>query len=181
MTLRRDPTYPVVVELDGRAIVLEHMRSKDAEPLLRFAHGLADHDLLFLRRDIRQLDVIEDWLMDIDSGAVLTILAKEGDVVLGETTIHRDAVHWSSHVAEVRVVVSSAARGLGLGKLLTAEALKVAQRSGVTKVVARMTVDQLGAIALFRRLGFEREALLRDHVMDLQGQTHDLVVMSLFV
>ena len=31
---------------------------------------------------------------------------------------------------------------------------------------------------MFRRLGFQSEALLRDHVMDWQGQRHDLVVLS---
>ena len=181
MTLRRDTSYPVMVELGDQSIELSHMSSKDTEALLRFAAGLSEHDLLFLRRDIRQLDVIEDWLMEIDSGGVLTILAKQGDDVAGETTIQADSMHWSSHVAELRVVVAQSARGRGLSKLLTAEALKVAGRSGLKKVIARMTVDQKGAIALFRSLGFEREALMRDHVMDLEEKTHDLVVMSLFV
>jgi RimJ/RimL family protein N-acetyltransferase len=181
MTLRRDTSYPVRVEVGDQSIELSHMSSKDTEALLRFAAGLSEHDLLFLRRDIRQLDVIEDWLMDLDSGGVLTILAKAGDEVVGETTIHADSMHWSSHVAELRVVVAQSARGRGLSKLLTGEALKVAVRSGLKKVIARMTVDQKGAIALFRGLGFEREALMRDHVMDLEEKTHDLIVMSLFV
>ncbi len=170
-----------MVALGDQTIELAHMSSKDTEALLRFAAGLSEHDLLFLRRDIRQLDVIEDWLMDIDSGSVLTILARQGGEVVGETTIHADSMHWSSHVAELRVVVSQSARGRGLSKLLTGDALKVASRSGLKKVIARMTVDQKWAIELFRGLGFEREALLRDHVMDLEEKTHDLVVMSLFV
>jgi len=154
------------------------MGSKDAEAMMRFARGLGDRDLLFLTRDFRQLEAIEDWLMDIDSGHVLTILATTGDEVFGEATIHRDTLPSSQHVAELRVNVAARARGLGLARLLTEEALKLARRSGIEKMMARMTVDQKGAIAVFRGLGFEREALMRDHLKDLDGKAHDLLVMS---
>ena len=41
-----------------------------------------------------------------------------------------------------------------------------------------MTVDQPAAIALFEGLGFKAEALLRDHVRDVDGKTHDIVVLG---
>ena len=178
MTLKRETSYPLEVSLNGLQLVLRHMSSKDAEAMMRFARGLGELDLLFLRRDFRQLEAIEDWLMDIDSGHVLTILAVTGDEVFGEATVHRDTLHSSQHVAELRVNVAARARGLGLARLLTEEALKLARRSGIEKMMARMTVDQKGAIAVFRGLGFEREALMRDHLKDLDGKAHDLVVMS---
>lgn len=34
------------------------------------------------------------------------------------------------------------------------------------------------AWSLFQRLGFEQEAILRDHAMDTNGVTHDLMVLS---
>jgi hypothetical protein len=37
---------------------------------------------------------------------------------------------------------------------------------------------ELGPIYRFDKLGFETEALLADFVMDRQGRTHDLIVMS---
>ena len=178
MTLTRDAAYPIECALPDFPVVLSHMGSRDIEGLLRFADQLSEHDLLFLRRDIRQLEVLEDWLMDIDSGDVLTILAKHEGEIVGESSVHRDSSGWSAHVAELRVVVSEVARGKGLGKLLTREAMKLAERSSIEKMMARMTVDQKGAIAVFGNLGFHREALMRDHVKDLQGKSHDLVVMS---
>ena len=60
MTLKRETSYPREVSLNGLEVVLRHMSSKDAEALMRFADGLSEHDLLFLRRDIRKLEAIED-------------------------------------------------------------------------------------------------------------------------
>jgi RimJ/RimL family protein N-acetyltransferase len=50
--------------------------------------------------------------------------------------------------------------------------------AGLEKLVAQMTVDQGAAIALFESLGFKAEALLRDHVQDLEGKKHDIVVLG---
>ena len=44
-----------------------------------------------------------------------------------------------------------------------------------------MTVDQQGAISVFRKLGFEPEARLKGQVIDREGHLHDLQIMSLDV
>lgn len=49
---------------------------------------------------------------------------------------------------------------------------------GVTKVIAHMTPEQTGAMKLFQRLGFAQEAVLREHAVDANGLTHDLLVLS---
>ena len=76
------------------------------------------------------------------------------------------------------MVVSTEARGSGVGRALTQETFLLALEAGVEKIVAQMTVDQQGAIAVFESLGFKAEALLRDHVKDKSGRTHDLVVLG---
>ena len=50
--------------------------------------------------------------------------------------------------------------------------------AGLEKLSVQMTVDQQGAIALFESLGFKAEALLRDHVRDVDGRKHDIVVLG---
>jgi hypothetical protein len=49
---------------------------------------------------------------------------------------------------------------------------------GLENLVVQMTVDRPGAIALFERLGFKAEVLLRDHVRGVIGRTHDIVVFG---
>ncbi len=51
-------------------------------------------------------------------------------------------------------------------------------KEGVTKVIARMTPDQTGAQRLFKRLGFEEEAVLRDQAMGAGDVPHDLLVLG---
>ncbi|MBC7679820.1 MAG: GNAT family N-acetyltransferase, partial [Pseudorhodobacter sp.] len=48
----------------------------------------------------------------------------------------------------------------------------------LTKTVVEVVVDEVPAIGMFEALGFEPEALLRDHVRDKSGELHDLVVLA---
>ena len=88
------------------------------------------------------------------------------------------SARWMRHVAELRVVVAQSVRGIGVGRLLLELAFEMVLDMGVTKVIARMTPEQSGALKLFQRLGFAEEAVLRDHALDANGVTHDLQVLS---
>ncbi len=160
-------------------LTLRQMTADDRDALLAFADALPDHDLLFLRRDIRDRGVIDEWVAQIESGQMVTVLASADDELLGYGSIQQSQLQWSSHVAEIRVVIASSARGKGLGRLLVEEAFQAAVAAGIEKVVARMTPDQKGAVAAFEGLGFTPEGLLRNHVRDLAGDKHDLLVMGL--
>jgi L-amino acid N-acyltransferase YncA len=75
------------------------------------------------------------------------------------------------------IVVSPKTRGIGLGRLMIQEAFIILSK-GLEKLVAQMTVDQQGAIAVFEQLGFRGEALMRDHVKNAHGRKHDIVLLS---
>ena len=174
-------SYPRTVSLGVTAVELRYMRAGDEPAVLAFARALPPHDLLFLPRDITHPKVLEAWLHEIGRGAMTTLLAFEGAQVVGCATIVRDPLSWSPHVAELRVVVARAARGNGLGRLLSADAGELAVASGVEKLVAHMTPDQIGAVTVFETMGYRAEALLRDHVKDSAGVKYDLVILSLDV
>lgn len=178
MTVQTVRSYPVTHELGGERVTLRLMAPGDEGLVLAFARKLPEHDLLFLRRDITQPEAVEDWIGEIERGEIVTILAEAGGEVVGYGTIHRNTLRWMAHVAELRVLVAEAWRGRGLGRLLTQEAFANALGLGIEKMVAQMTLDQKGAIATFEGLGFRPEALLRDHVKDREGRTHDLLVLS---
>jgi RimJ/RimL family protein N-acetyltransferase len=97
---------------------------------------------------------------------------------VGYGTLHRDAMSWTRHLGEIRVIVGSEYRGSGLGGLLTREIFELARELGLSKVVARMPLRQEGARRMFEKLGFHAEALLADWVIDRDDRTQDLVIMS---
>ena len=165
-------------KLKGRAVVLRPLRAADRSALLAFAQSLPVDDLLFLERDITQEAEVDWWIKQATAGTLFTMLAWESEAIIGYATFDRGSVRWTRHVAELRVVVGPAARSLGIGRLLLELVFEIALAEGVTKVVARMTPGQTGAVTLFKRLGFEQEAVLRDHAVNAEGVTHDLLVLS---
>lgn len=178
MTTESLRAYPDTRQIGGREVTLRHMSSSDKAGVLAFARALPEHDLLFLRRDITEESTVDDWIADIASGEVTTVLALSGPEVVGYGTINRSRLRWSAHVAELRVLVAESMRGKGLGRVLTQEAFAIALESGIEKMVAQMTLDQKGAISTFEGIGFRPEALLRDQVKDRQGNKHDLLVLT---
>ena len=171
-------SYPRHVKTDAGDIEFRMMARSDEAAVLAFAQKLPTHDLLFLPRNISQPKVLSAWINEIERGAIVSLLAVKGGKVVGCGTVVRDPHSWSPHVGEIRNVVSPQVRGLGVGRALSQETVTLALEMGLEKLVVQMTVDQVTAIALFEGMGFRGEALLREHVRDLDGNKHDIVVLG---
>jgi len=171
-------SYPRHVKTDGGEIEFRLMSRADEAAVLAFAQKLPAHDLLFLPRNISQPKVLSAWINEIERGAIASLLAVKGDTLVGCGTLVRDPHSWSSHVGEIRMMVSQDICGQGVGRTLSQETFALALGEGLDNLSAQMTVDQQAAIALFESLGFKAEALLRDHVRDVDGKKHDIVVLG---
>jgi RimJ/RimL family protein N-acetyltransferase len=176
---RTDGGYPRRLALRRRRVVqVRPMTLEDADALHAFFTGIPEEDLLFLRRDVTDRAVIESWALDVARDDTFTLLGERKGQVVGEASIHRSRVPWSAHVGEIRVVVDAQYRRLGLGSALVQAVFLEALCRGIEKIIAEMTPDQTGAIAVFQKLGFRVEGLLRDHVRDRRGRKHDVLVMA---
>jgi RimJ/RimL family protein N-acetyltransferase len=171
-------TYPRQVATDAGDIEFRLMARADEAAVLAFAQELPTHDLLFLPRNISQPKVLSAWINEIERGGITSLLAVKDGKVVGCGTLVRDPHSWSPHVGEIRMVVSVGVRGQGVGRMLSQETFALALGAGLEKLSVQMTVDQQAAIALFESLGFRAEALLRGHVRDVAGKTHDIVVLG---
>jgi RimJ/RimL family protein N-acetyltransferase len=171
-------SYPRDVKTDAGDIEFRLMASADEAAVLDFARKLPTHDLLFLPRNISEPKVLSAWIKEIEQGAITSLLAIKDGKVVGCGTLVRDPHSWSPHVGEIRMVISLDVRGQGVGRALSQETFALALGAGLEKLSAQMTVDQRAAIAVFESLGFKAEALLRDHVRDADGKTHDIVVLG---
>jgi RimJ/RimL family protein N-acetyltransferase len=154
------------------------MTPADRNAVLEFAQSLPHDDLLFLRLNITTPDGLDEWVANIEGGRTITVLAETGGQVVGYASIHHNDTMWNRHVGEIRVNVGAEYRRLGLGRRLTDEVFSIARDIGLRKITAQMTPDQTGARVTFERLGFRPEALLADYVVDREGRTRDLLIMS---
>ncbi len=171
--------YPQTIKLkDGQTLELKPARQGDRNAIVKFAKGLDEQDLLFLRVDITQGDVVDNWLDNIAAGETVSILAWCDDSVVGYCTVDRNSAKWTRRVGEIRVNVAPDYRSLGLGRHLIGKIFDIARHLGLQKLTAMMTPDQMGAQAAFTALGFRHEAVLTDHIEDRDGGIHDLAIMS---
>ncbi len=171
--------YPKSVRLpEGAEIEIRLMQPADRDAILAFARNLPQEDLLFLRVDLTEEAVVDDWMGNLQTGHPSSIVAYDEAGLIGYATVHSNPAPWTRGVGEIRVNVSPNYRGKGLGRVLTSQIFDLARTIGLRKLVANMTTDQHGAQAAFRRLGFVPEALLADYVEDRNGMPRDMVIMS---
>jgi ribosomal protein S18 acetylase RimI-like enzyme len=172
---------PIKVELDGSEFTIRRIEPDDADALLSYAKTLPRHDIVYMRRNLSTQAGIDKWFRALDNGNTFAYVAVQDEKIVGYSSINTSGLDWSSHVADIRVSVSPDVRKSGLGRVLVREAFRLAVTLEIEIVRASMTPDQKGARALFEELGFKNEAIMKDHVKDLDGAYHDLLVMAVNV
>ena len=175
----RSDDLPDEIDLpNGRHVALRLMNAADRGQILAFARSLPPDDLLFLRTDITEPAIVDQWIVDLERTNAVTVLAETEGELAGYATLHLEEARWTRRVGEIRVQVAPAFRGQGLGRRLTHEIFHLGQSRDIKKMAAMMTPDQTGARAAFEKLGFQVEALLQDWVVDRAGRPRDLLIMS---
>ena len=162
----------------GRRFEVRLMQREDRDTVIAFARALPADDLLYLRNDITQPEVVDAWLAQLDRLTTTTVLALEDGKIIGEASLIESGAGWTRHRGDIRMIVGPQARGEGLGHYLAEEIFVVAELYGLRKLSAQMSHDQLGAQSVFRGLGFEPVALLPGFVIDREGDERDLLVMA---
>ena len=179
MTTDPAERFPRTIQLpEGPEVEVRLMTASDRDAVLAFARHLPQEDLLFLRVDLTEPAVVDEWIRNLQAGLSTTLVAFDSSGLVGYAAVHRNPAPWTRRVGEIRINVSPGYRGKGLGRVLTSQIFDVARGLGLSKLVANMTSDQHGAQAAFRRLGFIPEAVLADYVEDRAGRLRDLVIMT---
>lgn len=162
----------------GQEVVLRPLEEKDAEALHRFFVGVPEEDRLFLEDDVTDRAFVGRLLAEQQAGQAFTLVAEHQGQIVGYGALYRPRYGWSTHVGRVRLVVARAWQRQGLGTAILRELVRKAQGLAVDKLVAEVVEDQEGALRAFQRLGFQKEAVLSNHVRDITGKKRDLVILS---
>lgn len=154
------------------------MGADDRAAVLAFTDRLPPDDLLFLRLDITQPEIVDEWIRNIERGRTRTVLALAEGRVAGYGSIYFSETLWTRHLGEMRLMVAPQFRARGIGSALAERVFEIGRELGLFKITAQMMSSQHTAQDLLHRLGFIPEAQLHDWVIDRRGRTHDLIVMS---
>jgi ribosomal protein S18 acetylase RimI-like enzyme len=147
----------------------------DATALRSFFQRIPEGDRTFFKEDVLDPATVNSWAHETRAHRAVAI-EDDGSVVGYVAVI--PGVGWSSHVGELRLVVDPTRRRKGCGRALARRGLLDAIRLGLAKIFVEVVADQTPAVAMFQNLGFQAEALLRNHVRDRSGELRDLILLG---
>ncbi len=172
--------YPKEFALDKKhTFIIRPMRRIDEDAVLDFFTTLNEEDHLYLRNDVTNPRVIRSWFQNIDYNRVLPLLVVIDEEVVANGTLHRKPFSWMRHLGGIRIVVAPNYRRFGLARTLAGELFDNAMDEGLEKLTAEVMQNQKVALKAFSSLGFYREAVLKDYVLDANGTRHNLVQMTM--
>jgi L-amino acid N-acyltransferase YncA len=152
------------------------MAPDDARGFSLFVSQVPEGERRFLKENLDDpVAAFATFLNDPHSRRVVAI--EHGTDVVGVAGVFPGS-GWSSHVAELRVLVAATHRGRGRGRVLAQSALLEALKLGCTHTYVEVVAEQEALVAMFQDLGFEPQALLTDFVRDGAGDFHDLMILT---
>lgn len=170
--------FPWTTQVGDEPVTFRLMTAEDRDEVLEFVGNLPTRDLFYLMHDIRDPAEMNRWIEGIREQVVTTVLAESHGRLLGYSSLRSGHLPWTRHLGEIRMMLAPDMRGRGLGKLLAKEVFAVAHDLGLRRIVARLTSHQVPARYLLQHLGFHIEAVLADCIIDSEGHTEDLLIMS---
>ena len=161
-------------EEPSRRFDVRLMTGEDAEAFAQFVAQIPEGERRFFKEPVHDA---AELLSGAEPGARRLVAVEPGGVIVGAAGAF-PAAGWSSHVAELRVLVAAAHRRHGVGRALARAALAEALKLGCTHTYVEVVAEQEGLVGMFQDMGFEPEALLTDFVRDGEGNYHDLLLLT---
>ncbi len=176
-----EKNYPQGYKLkNGEEVTIRILKSEDEEVLLEFFQSLPEAELHYFRADVRSREVVRRWTTEsTDRSRRITLVAFHKGRMIGEWALLHREHGWSRHVCELRGIIHPDWRNLGLGNKLLYDLLTIAHELEKEKVIIEVLAQQRDTIRRFEKIGFQREALFKNHVKDARGRAQDLIVMSM--
>ena len=181
--MRRDIVnkYPASAARNDEAVphwlIVRPAAPGDADALVELGRAVAAEDELWLTYDRTRGDERRNVKSVRRDPNVAVFVAETADGVVGRLSIARDHGRYSHHVAELGLMVAAGARRRGIGTALMGEAEKWARGAGITKLELTVFPHNEPAIALYRKLGFREEGVLRRRYR-IDGRYVDAMLMA---
>jgi len=162
---------------DHTEVLIRPMASEDVDQSLEFFRALPEEVRACFPKDVTTVEVAQERAREMEEGRIKRLVALVDDKIVGIGALDLSQFGWERHVGELRLIVAPAYQGKGLGILMGRALYDLAAVTGIEEVVIRVMASQTSTINVLRKLGFRKEAVLRDYVRDAYGRKQDLVLM----
>ncbi len=172
--------YPKTEKLKSNEnIEIRLMNADDSKILLEFFAAIPDEDKIFVRLNVDNEKGIRKWIGRIEDRRTVTLLAFLEGKLVGQASLHQDSFDCSHHVGHLRLRVIVQHRNKGIASFLSAHIYQIAQKTKLEKLCVEIHEGHEIACKIFiDKLGFKKEAVLKDYVIDKKGNTHNLVILT---
>ena len=179
MVTKEDLIYRQVFTLkDGARILLRPLTPEDRQALLDLYTPVSADDLRYMRDNVRDPQLIHDWIDHLDYAKVFPLVAVFGSRIVGSATLHFHSGP-DRHRAEVRIFLSKDFRRRGVGSRLLQGLIELAKRHNLYMLEAAIVSDQNHIIRAFQILGFETRCIYADYFMLPDGDLRDVAHLIL--
>ncbi len=173
MVTKEDLIYRQVFTLkDGARILLRPLTPEDRQALIDLYMPIVPDDLRYMRHNVKDPQLINKWVDDLDYSKVFPLVAVFGSRIVGSATLHFKSGP-KRHIAEVRIFLSKDFRRRGVGSRLLQGLIELAKRHNLYMLEAEIVSDQNHIIRAFQMLGFESRCIFDDYFMLPDGDLRD--------
>lgn len=162
---------------DGTEVTIRPSRESDVDKSFAFFESLPSEEKAYLRVDVEDRNVVAQRLQNQGIQNARRLFAIVDDQIVADGAIELNSAGWESHIAELRLLVSGAFQGKGLGMLMAEELYLLAAKQKVEEIIVKLMVPQIETRKIFVRLGFQEEVILKAYVKDVRGRKQDLLIM----
>ena len=179
MITKNELIYRQIITLsDGGRVLLRPLTKDDRQGLLDLFTPLRADDVRFLRHNVREAKLVNQWIDELDYDKVFPLVAVVNDQIVGNATLHFNEGP-ARHRAEVRIFLAKEIRRRGVGTRLLQSLIEIARRRSLYLLEAQIVTDQAPVIKAFRNLGFEQKCVLEDFFILPDGEPRDVAHLIL--
>lgn len=163
---------------DGAYILIRPMVADDQQRLMEYYSSVSDDDMRYFHHYVKDPAVIQNWCENLNYSQVLPVLALVKDRIVGSASLHFGEGP-KRHVAEVRLFLAKDYRKRGLGMKMIRVLIDLARKHGLSILLAEVIAEQTKIVKAFEALGFKSQATLDDYFIFPDGETCDIVLMTM--
>ncbi len=143
---------------DGRSVAIRALRSEDLDGLLELVNsavreGAPINKMTELSRT-EEVEFLPKRLAEIEAGEIIQYVAEVYGELVGNAEI-RKQLGRKSHLGALGISVKSDFRRMGIGGKLMEKVMSEAKKAGLKTIFLQVNETNLGAIILYRKLGFK--------------------------